>query len=141
MPIDEKEEFDEESQISLWETDRRSSNVVSTSMQKHTQRNKCTNPLVDEESDAGKMLVERTHSSSEGKKPEALVTNPILEAEPGRSKRRSSNRVLEEVHTGLMSKFHQEREDGAYFHSSNPALKNSHAAKPRKNKGRANARR
>lgn len=90
---------------------------------------------MDEDCEDQKALSVKRDPSVKDKKPEPLVTNPILETEPGHSKRRSNNRVLEEVHTGLMSKFHQEREDGTGYYASNPILKHSHVAKPRKNKG------
>lgn len=135
MPIDEKEEFDEESQICLWETKSRSSNFASTSMQKQAPSRKDSGLLAGEDSSEGKKRVDQRASLARRQKPKALVTNPILEEEAGGAKQRPNNMVLEEVQNGLMSRFHQEREENNFSHSPGLAPKASQASKPHKNKG------
>ena len=123
MPIDEKEEFDEESQISLWETDKRNSNFISTSMQK-------ASPLDNNEN---KKVYSNPNNYTRNKQVKALVNDPILDSEPGFLKQTRSNKVLEEEH-GHIPKFHQEKED-MVLNSINRIPKNVSYVGHRKNKG------
>ena len=134
MPIDEKEEFHEESQISLWETDKRNSNFISSSMNKANFQDKHENLFLDGESEK---ILRTNEAGFMHTKPKQLVNNPILGSDSSLLKVRSTNKVLEEENPGHMPKFHQqERDDDANFGQADPRLrKNLSAVRTGKNKG------
>lgn len=109
MPIDEKEEFDETSQISLWETEKRPSQSILNSVSRVAQPERFESPVVGDRPPKGPRGREPLPVKAKARQ---LVENPILGSDSNFLKEPSSNKVLEEEHPGRIPKFHRpEREE------------------------------
>ena len=108
MPIDEKEEFNEESQISLWETEKKNSNLISNSMQKAVFQDKPENLFLE---NTNKKAKNQENGKVFSPKEKEFVKNPILCNDSEILKGGATNKVLEEEHLGHLPKFHQEKEE------------------------------
>jgi hypothetical protein len=109
VPIDEKEEFDEESQISLWETDKRNNLSLLNSMNKFSQTGKTEKPFLDDQQP--KNSDKKVNQKQKSKKKQ-LVDNPILIGDSNLFKEESTDKFLEEEHSGHIPGFHQQGKDG-----------------------------